>query len=449
MLKLQVDLLKGNIFKSLILFAIPLFISNIFQQLYNTMDTMIVGHFLGDVSLAAIGACTPVYDLLIGFALGIGNGLSIVTARSYGAGDEELVKRSVAGSVIIGLCVTGGLVLITRLCLYPLLQLLDTPQTVIEASYSYISTITLFAAVMFSYNLCAGLLRAAGNSIMPLFFLIISSMLNIVLDLLFITRFQMGIRGAAIATVIAQGFSAVLCILYIWKKVPVLIPQRRHFAFDKSLYKELLGQGLSMGLMMCIVSTGSVILQRSINGLGYLTIAGHTAARKLNSFSIMPVSTAALSLSTFVSQNKGANQGFRIRRGIRYGNLAALIWSIIASILLFFLAPDLVKMLSGSKEAVVISNGSRYLRINAPFYWVLGVLLNLRFGLQGLGEKVVPLFSSIIEFLGKILFSLLLIPVLGYTGVILCEPVIWCIMALQLTYAFYTNPYIRACRNRP
>ena len=446
MFNTNVDLLKGKILKSLIIFAIPMFISNLFQQLYNTVDIMIVGNYLGDVSLAAIGACAAVYELLVGFALGVGNGLSIVTARSYGSKDEDLVKKSVASSLVIGLGITVFIMIVSTLFLRPLLEILETPANIIDESYSYISTVTIFVGVMFLYNLCAGFLRAIGNSIMPLVFLILSSILNIILDILFITQFNMGIRGAAVATVIAQGISAVLCIIYIYMKCPILIPKKEHFVFDKELYKELLGQGLSMGVMLLIVSTGTVILQTAINNLGYLIIAGHTAARKLNSFATIPISSLAMSLATFVSQNKGADQGGRIREAVRYANIISVVWGAIVTVILIFTAPMLMKVLSGSSESAVIDNGTRYLIINAPFYAVLGILLNLRNSLQGIGEKLLPLVSSIIEFFGKILFVILFIPSLQYFGVIICEPVIWCCMCLQLAYSFYKNPYIRQCK---
>lgn len=443
MLKMNVDLLKGKILKSLIIFAIPLFISNLFQQLYNTVDITIVGNYLGDESLAAMGACAAVYELLVGFALGVGNGLSIVTARSYGSNDKDMVKKSVVGSIIIGIGITVIIMLISILFLLPLLKLLNTPENILEESYSYISTVTMFVGVMFLYNLCAGFLRAIGNSIIPLVFLIISSLLNIVLDIVFITQFNMGIKGAAIATIIAQGISAILCIIYIYLKCPILIPKKEHFIFDKELFKELLGQGLSMGVMLLIVSAGTVILQKAINNLGYLIIAGHTAARKLNSFAMIPAASLSLSLATFVSQNKGANQKDRIKKAVNYSNILSIIWGITITIVLIFLAPTLIKYLSGSNEQVVINNGARYLIINAPFYAVLGILLNLRNALQGLGEKLIPLVSSIIEFFGKIVFVILFIPSLKYFGVIICEPVIWCLMCLQLAYSFYKNPYIR------
>lgn len=444
--RMEVDLLNGNIVRSLLVFAIPVFISNAFQQMYNAVDTMIVGRYLGDESLAAIGACAAVYELLVGFALGIGNGLSIVAARSFGAKKEELLKKSVAGSIMVGIAVTVLLVLISRVFLHPLLELLGTPADIIEESYSYISLITLFVGVMFAYNLLAGLLRAIGNSVMPLVFLIFSSVLNILLDILFITGFHMGIQGAGTATVISQAVSALLCILYIIKCCPALIPGREHFRVGVGLYKELIGQGLSMGLMYGIVSTGTVVLQAGINNLGYLIIAGHTTARKLQSFCIMPFASLGVALSTFVSQNRGAGQRERIRKAVRYSNIMAICWAAFISIVLFFGADTLVALLSGSSESVVLENGARYLRINGPCYMILGILLNMRNSLQGLGSKLVPLISSIIEFIGKVLFVIVMIPVLGYLGVIICEPVIWCFMCLQLLWTFYRTPYIRDIR---
>ena len=443
LLKADVDLIHGPIFQSLVIFAIPLLISNIFQQLYNTMDTMIVGNVLGDASLAAIGACTSIYDLLVGFALGIGNGLAIVTARSFGSKDEKLLKKSVAGSIIIGIFVSLGVTLIGIFGLKPLLTLLKTPVEIFDEAYRYIFVIVLFTIVMFAYNLCAGLMRAIGNSVMPLIFLIISSLLNIVLDLLFITQFHLGVMGAAIATVIAQGISVILCFIYMINKTKLLIPSKEDFKYDAPLYKELLGQGFSMGFMSCIVSAGSVILQYGINKLGYLIIAGHTAARKIYMFFNMPFMAMGMAISTFVSQNKGANQRDRIKKALRIAYLYDVIMAGIVTLVIFLVGADLVKMISGSSEAVVLNNGTMYLKVVGPFYAILGVLMQTRFALQGIGQKLLPLISSVIEFLGKILFVVVFIPKFEYMAVIFCEPAIWCVMTLQLLYAFYTSPYIR------
>lgn len=440
---IDVDLIHGPIFQSLIIFAVPLLISNIFQQLYNTVDTMIIGNYLGDVSLAAIGSCTPVYDLLVGFALGIGNGLAIVTARSYGSQDIKLLKKSVGASIVIGTAVSIGLTVIGLIFLKPLLLVLNTPQEIISEAYSYIFIIVLFIIVMFAYNLCAGLMRAIGNSIMPLIFLIISSVLNIFLDLLFITQFNTGIDGAAIATVISQGISVILCIIYIMKKIHILLPRKEHFIFDKNLYQELLGQGFSMGFMNSIVSAGSVILQYGINNLGYLIIAGHTAARKLYMFFNMPFTAMALAISTFVSQNKGANQQKRIKKALKDAYIYDVIMAAAVTVIIILGRSSLVKLISGSNESVVLENGTLYLMIVSPFYAILGILMQTRYALQGIGQKLLPLISSVIEFIGKIIFVFIFIPKFQYMAVIFCEPVIWCMMCIQLVYSFYHHPYIK------
>ena len=404
---------------------------------------MVVGNYLGDVSLAAIGACTSIYDLLVGFALGIGNGLAIVTARSFGSQDKELLKKSVASYLVIGVIVSLALTIIGMTFLYPLLEILNTPLDIIQEAYSYISVIVLFIFVMFAYNLCAGLMRAIGNSVMPLVFLIVSSLLNVVLDILFITQFHMGIQGAAVATVVSQGVSVVLCIIYIFKKTQILLPSKKHFQIDEELYKELLGQGFSMGFMSSIVSAGSVILQYGINNLGYLIIAGHTAARKLYMFFNMPFTAMALGISTFVSQNRGANQRERIQKAMKYAYIYDVIMATIVTIIILIFGSSLVKLISGSSESIVLDNGMLYLMIVGPFYAILGILMQTRYALQGLGQKLLPLVSSVIEFIGKIIFVFVFIPQFEYMAVIFCEPVIWCVMCLQLVYSLYTNPYMK------
>lgn len=443
MLKTNVDLLNGRILRSLIIFAIPIFVSSLFQQLYNTVDIMIVGNYLGDTSLAAIGTCAAIYELLIGFSIGVGNGLSIVTSRGFGSGDEDLIKKSVAGSLVIGVGITALVMAISAVFLYPLLELLNTPANIIDEAYSYIFIIGMSVGVIFLYNLGSGFLRAIGNGIAPLIFLIIASILNIGLDILLITKFDMGIQGAAVATVIAQAISGILCIVYIYLKCPILIPRKEHFNISKDLYKDLLGQGLSMGIMLLIVSTGTVILQTAINGFGHLIIAGHVAARKIAAMMTIPIGALGMSLATFVSQNKGANQGYRIRQAVYYSNIISIIWGVIVTVISIALAPALMKMISGSSEPMLIDNGVKYLILNAPFYAVLGILLNFRNALQGIGEKVLPLISSVIEFIGKIVFVAALIPIMDYMGIIICEPVIWIFMCAQLAYAFYKNPYIK------
>jgi len=388
------------------------------------------------INLAPFGIMGLVYTNVSG------NGLAIVAARSYGAQDEDLLKRTVVGSVVIGLIASLVITTAGFFGLHALLQLLDTPAEILEDAYSYIIVIDLGVVVMFMYNLCAGLLRAIGNSVMPLVFLLISSVLNVGLDLWFIAGVGMGVRGAAVATVIAQGISVVLCVLYVLARVCILIPEKKHFAVGSHLYWELFSQSISMGLMSSIVSAGSVVLQYGINGLGTLTIAGHTAARKLFAFTDMPLISMANAGSTFVSQNRGANQPDRVRRGMRQMYLYSVVVMVAAVVLMSFGAEWMVQLISGSSEPIVLENGARYLLWNAPFYAVLGVLLCTRYALQSLGQKVLPLFSSVIELVGKVIFVLVFIPKFQYNAVILCEPIIWCFMAAYLVAVYLHEPFV-------
>ena len=439
---LNVDLMHGPILKSLLLFMLPILVSNLFQQLYNTVDTMIVGNVLGDTALAAIGSCGSIYELLVGFGIGIGNGLAIVAARSYGAQDEDLLKRTVTGSVVIGLISSVVITTAGFFGLRPLLELLETPAEILEDAYRYIIVIDLGVIVMFLYNLCAGLLRAIGNSVMPLVFLLISSGLNVALDLWFIAGLGMGVQGAAVATVIAQGISVVLCVLYVLARVRILIPGKKHLSVGSHLYWELFSQSISMGLMSSIVSAGSVVLQYGINSLGTLTIAGLTAARKLFAFTSMPLISMANAGSTFVSQNRGAAQPERVRKGMRTMYLCSVVIMAAEVVLMQLFARQLVQLVSGSTAPLVLENGARYLRWNAPFYAVLGVLLCTRYALQSLGQKVLPLFSSVIELVGKVIFVLVFIPRFAYSAVILCEPVIWCFMAAYLVAVYRRDSFV-------
>ena len=436
------DLTKGNPLKLILFFSLPMIVGNLFQQFYNMADSIVVGQFLGVNALAAVGSTGSINFMILGFATGSCSGLCIPIAQAFGAGDMKTMRRYVTNAVYISAAIavfiTAGTMLFTR----QILLLMQTPANILEDAYSYIIVIDLGVIVMFLYNLCAGLLRAIGNSVMPLVFLLISSGLNVALDLWFIAGLGMGVQGAAVATVIAQGISVVLCILYVMRRVPLLLPARKHWAVGQHLYWELFSQSISMGLMSSIVSAGSVVLQYGINGLGTLTIAGHTAARKLFSFTSMPLISMANAGSTFVSQNRGAAQPERVRKGMRTMYLCSVVIMAADIVLMQLFARQLVQLISGSTAPLVLENGARYLMWNAPFYAVLGVLLCTRYALQSLGQKVLPLFSSVIELVGKVIFVLVFIPRYAYNAVILCEPIIWCFMAAYLVAVYRRDAFV-------
>lgn len=446
MKKSQIDLTQGRILPTILLFALPIMVSNIFQQLYNTADTMIVGNYLGEEALAAVGASAAIFELMIGFAMGVGNGMGIVIAKHYGAKNQDKIKKSVAATMVIGVMISLAILIIGQIGLYPLLQLLGTPDHIFGLSYQYIHLILLGVGITFAYNMGAALLRAIGDSLVALYFLVFSAILNILLDLYFITQLHLGVQSAGLATIISQGLSAVLCFTYIYKRVPILIPRKTDFVWDKKLYLSLLGQGLSYGLMFSIVSIGTVILQTAINGFGVLIIGAQTTARRIMALSLMPMTSVAASVTTFVSQNLGAKKVHRIYRGVQVGSLIVIVWGVTATVLIYLFGPSLIRLISGSNEAELIANATLYQRLSTPFFPVLGCLFVLRNSLQGLGKKTTPLISSIIELLGKIFFVLVIIPRVGYIGVILCEPIIWLPMTLQLFIAFRNHPLIKDYR---
>ena len=448
MKKTSVNLLEGPILRAMIAFAIPIMIANIFQQLYNTVDIMIVGRFLGEESLAAVGATAAIFELVVGFALGIGNGMGIVIARHYGAGNYEKLKSAVAATFVIGGVLSIVIAVLGNFTLYPLLKLLGTPSNIIDQSYEYSYLIVVFVGVTLAYNLCAGLLRAVGDSKAALYFLIFSAIINTVLDIYFIAYLHMGVRSAGVATIISQGISAVLCFNYIRRKTPFLIPTKKHFTWNKKLYSDLFSQGLAMGLMFSVVSIGTVILQTSINALGPVIISAQTSARRIMMFALLPVGSMSATITTFTSQNFGARQYSRIVEGLRKGALVTIIWSVFICITLFFTSPYLNELITGSNDEELIYQASLYLKISSAFYPFLAILLVLRNALQGLGQKMMPLVSSIIEMLGKILFVIFIIPSAGYLGVIFVEPILWVVMASQLYYAFRKEPVIRSLKKK-
>lgn len=433
----SIDLLSSPIVSSLLTFALPILISNALQQFYNAADTTIVGNFLGFNSLAAIGATSAIYELIVGFAIGIANGMGIVVARHFGAGDIEKIKKAVAGSIVIGSVLSLAVMLVGGVWLYGLLRLVHIPENIINEAYSYIYIIMIFFFLTFFYNWSASMLRAIGNSLTPLLILLITSVINIGLDILFITRFNSGIKGAAIATVISQAISALLCIVYMYIKADILIPKLKHFKYNYYVYADLSTQGFAMGFMSSIVSIGTVILQTAVNGMGVTIIAAQTTGRRIMFFLMMPMSSLATALTTFVSQNFGAGNKSRIKSAVKYANIINTIWSIIAVVFVYTLSIPLIRFISGSYDKELIANAKLYIAMAAPFFWALGILFNLRNALQGMDRKIEPLISSCIELICKIAFVLFVIPVFGYMGVVLTEPIIWVVMVLQLAYSFY------------
>ena len=431
------NMTEGNILKNLIYFAIPVLIGNIFQQLYNVADTAIIGNILGDTALAAVGAAAPVYGLMIGFAGGLTNGFAVIIARYFGANNEREMKKSVALTYILSAFIAVILTIGSVSILNPLMKALKTPDEIIRDTESYMRIIMLFSVITIAYNMLAGMMRAIGNSKAPLYFLIVSTFVNIGLDFLFVKGFDMGVAGAACATVISQGVSVVLCFVYALKKCEFLIFRKSELQWDRSLLADLTSTGLSMGLMYAIVSIGSVILQGAVNSFGTSTITAHTAARKIDDIFMLPLGTISMASSTFASQNYGAGKMDRVKRGIRYGIIISMIWSAFSVLVCVLLRRPMIQALTGTTDEAVIATASRYIIWNISFFFILGILLVLRSSLQGVGRKLVPVTGSVVEFLLKILAVAVLAPKLGYFGICILEPVIWIVCAMIVLLDYY------------
>lgn len=441
------DLTKGSITKNLIFFAIPVLIGSIFQQFYALIDTKIVGETLGTDAFSALGTVSPVYSLIIGFAVGISNGFGIIIAKNYGANDFDKIRKSVGGTLILGMGVTAVLTAASLLSIEWILQILGTPEKLKNYALSYINVIFVGMVFTMLYNILSGILRALGDTKMPLLFLAVSSVVNIFLDYLFIKGFSFGIRGAAYATIISQLISVLMCYAYIRKKCPELHLKSQDFKITFSEYKELLSSGIAMGFMISFVDIGSVVLQSAVNGLGTTVIAAHTVARKISGIMMMPYGSMISAIATFCGQNLGAGETARIKRGIRRAIEISFAWSTFVLIFGYtVLSPLSVKWLASTNDTAIIDTAVYYLKINTPFYYVLTLLLILRSAMQGFGKRITPVVASIIELLGKVAVSLILAPRLGYLGVCISEPIIWILCSVWLIIAMTTDKTLKTAK---
>ena len=425
-------LTEGTPWKQILLFSIPIFWGNIFQLLYSLVDTKIVGSTLGTEALAAVGSVSTLHTLMTGFLNGLTLGFSLITAMCFGADNMKRLKKSFAMTIELGVMTTTVLVVALMLVLQPLLHLLNVPEEQFAMSYAYISVLIvgLFATVL--YNLCANTLRAIGDSLTPLLFLILATVSNIGLDYLFILAFHMGVQGAAYATVLAQLISVVLCFIRIFRKFPVLHLQKSDFRPEKELIVEMYKSGLSMGLMSCLVSIGTIMLQSAINTFGTTVIVAHTAARKVFEIMSLPMSVLGSAMATYCGQNYGAKRFDRIRQGIRASLLIAAIWSVAVFIICHTVEGALIRFVASTTDAEVIYWGSMYLKVDMSFIVVCGVIVILRNSMQGFGDRVIPVFSSCIELAGKIIIAFVFAPMFAYWGIIWAEPVVWIAMVIPL-----------------
>lgn len=430
------DMTQGSILRHILAFALPLLIGNLFQQLYNVVDTMVVGYRLGDHAIAAIGATVSLYSMIVDFACDLNNGYGIIVTQRFGAGDPRQMRKAVAGMMELNLI--AGIIIPTLALsfLRPLLGLMNTPADIFEQSYAYISVICAGIPITIAYNMFASILRSVGNSRTPLVFLIISSLLNVALDILLVWGLNMGIGGAALATVLAQLTATLLSGGYVWKNYREYLPKKEDLRVPGKLVITLLLSGGSLALMSIVVELGTVIFQSAANLLGEMYITAHSAARRLLIMMIQPIISLSIANMTFIGQNWGAKKIDRVRPAIRTAITLEIIWCLFAAFLLFFFGDPLIRFTTGTTDPDVLHNGVVSLRINCVLYPVLGVLFCLRNTMQAMGHKIIPVLSSFIELAMKLLAVALFIPKWGFIGVCITEPVTWLFMTLFLIISF-------------
>lgn len=434
------DLTKGYPAKVIMMFAIPLMFGYIFQQFYNMADSKIVSTYVGTDALAAVGATAVVFNTMIFFVNGLTQGFSILIANSFGAKDMQGLRRYVAGSIVYTVEATLIMTVAGLIFIVPLLELLQTPPEIMEAATTYVKIIIAGMATSSLYNMCANMLRAVGDSKNPLYCLMVAVVLNIVLDILFVRDFKMGIAGAAYATVIAQAVSGIMCLGIILWKFREILPQKGDWKFEAKRYRNLFTTGLSMALMGCIVNVGTIVLQGAINGLGTDIVAAHTASRRVFDVMTVILYTVGIAMTTYASQNMGAGEPKRVRQGVRHANLIVTGFTTLLIVFCYVLGESLLIWVTATENPAIVEPSVMYLKVSVWLFYVLGPLFVMRCTLQGMGRKIIPLFSSFMEMVVKVLSAGFLVPALGYLGVALTEPISWVVMIIPLIVAYFVKP---------
>jgi putative MATE family efflux protein len=438
------DLTKGKILPLLLGFAVPIAIGNIFQLFYSLADTRIVGSFLGEEALAAVGATSSLNNMIIGFLLGMTNGFAIIVARYFGAKDHDNLKRAVAATFILGIGMAFIFTIVSVSLLGFILVGLQTPKNLLDLSVEYFRIILFGMTGAMLYNVCAGLFRAIGDSLTPLLFLIASTFVNIGLDLLFVCVFHLGVAGAAWATILSQYGSFACCFIYMRKRYDILLFGKKDCHLKRDMVKEMLSIGFSMGFMNSLINIGSVALQGAINSLQDTNyIVAHTAARKITEVFMLPFSVFGTTMATFCGQNLGAGKNDRIKKGLWRVIWITWAWCAGMIILAYTVAPVLVHLITDTTQVKVIATASLYLRMNTILYFIPAVICILRNAMQGIGDSITPVISSSLELLCKVLVAVFLTPYLGYWAIIWSEPISWVIMVIPLLIRIANNPVLK------
>ena len=434
---MQNDMTRGNPLKLFLYFSVPLLIGNIFQQLYSMVDTIIVGRFVGENALAAVGSTGSMFFLVNGFLVGLTSGFSVLVSQRFGAKDEEGIKKAVASNIVLTLLMTAIVTLLMTVATKPLLHLMNTPENVFEDAHTYISIIFMGIFTQSLYNMVAGILRAFGDSRTPLYFLVVSSIINIVLDLVFIINFDMGVAGAAHATNVAQGISAILCIVYSYKRYSILRLKKEDFKGHKAYNKIHFSIGVPMALQFSITAIGIMMLQSAINVFGSTVMAAYTAASKVLQLFMQPLVTYGVAIATFAGQNLGAGNYARIRQGVRVISIVAIITSILGGIAMIVFGETFVSLFIENPTKEILDYAQQVLNYAGVFTIPLGLIFVYRNALQGIGYSFIPMLGGIVELIARGLVAFILPAHIGFAGICLADPAAWIVACILLAGGYF------------
>ena len=431
------DLTVGSPMKLILGFAFPMFLGLLFQQFYSLVDTMIVGKYLGVDPFAGVGSTGSLNFIVIGFCMGLCSGFSVPISQSFGAKDFPLLRKMVTNSV--WLCTFFSVVITTLMLLFcrPVLTWMNTPENIFEYAYIYIFIIFAGIPCTILYNMTAAILRALGDSKSPIIFLAISSAINIGLDLLLIIVFRMGVDGAALATVVSQGVSGVISIIYIKKKFDILAMEKGDWKLERHLAGKLTGVGIPMGLQYSITGIGSVILQTAVNGLGSICVASMTAGSKINIFLACPFDALGQTMAPYAGQNIGARKLDRVGKGLRAACIIGFIVSGLMVIVVKLFGDQLTMLFLDEKDPVIMQNSTQFLIIVSAFYCLLTLVNTVRFTIQGMGFSSLAIIAGVMEMIARGIAGMLLVPAFGYLGACYSSPLAWLLADAFLIPAFF------------
>lgn len=429
-------LTEGNPLNLILGFSIPMLAGLLFQQMYNLVDTIIVGQTLGDNALAAVGSTGSINFLINGFCMGICSGFAIPVAQRFGAESYDSMRKFVGNSIILSAIFSIVLTTIVSIYCYDILQIMQTPEDILDLAYSYISIIFFGIPVTFLYNLTAGIMRSLGDSKTPTYFLIMAAGINVVLDIVFILVLGMNVDGPALATVISQLIAGISCVIYMKRRFPILKLSKEDLKLGRHHSQVLISMGIPFGLQYSVTAIGSVILQTAVNGLGTIAVASMTAGSKVSMFVVCPFDALGGTMATYAGQNVGAKNIPRVKKGVWTAQLLGTIYSVVIFIVLLFSGRVILRLFTATD--VVIDQAMSFLFANSISYTLLAAVNIFRFAIQGMGFSTFAIYSGVMEMIARILVAFTLVPRIGFSGAIWASPVAWLFAVFFLIPGFYS-----------